>query len=135
MASAPASGHGQGLLGKRFFEIPDSYLASSEHLAAGTDRGKHLNLLAGRAARNSDSGAVDLGDLVAEPMPREDETVGPEGVRQNHPAAGVDVRPGDLFDFARLRQVPTVRAGAYRQPPRLKLRTPAAVGNDGRLCQ
>ena len=65
----------------------------------------------------------------ARPVPGEDEAVGPEGVGQDHLAAGLDVGPGDLFDLLGLGEVPGVGAGPDGQAPLLELRAPGPVGH------
>ena len=118
------------LLGEGGLQFVLAHLAHHQHHAAGTDRGENQTALADdrRPARGEISTPARLisATFSRQPMPGEDEAVGPEGVGQNHPAAGLDVAAGDLFDLFGLREVPGVGACADRQSPLLKLRAQGA---------
>ena len=73
--------------------------------------------------------AVDRGNLVVQLVPGEDEPIGPEGVGQDHLAAGLDVGRGDLLDLLGLGEVPGVGARADGEPALLELCPPGPVGH------
>ena len=100
-----------------------------QHDPAGTDRGEDHRAARRAAAGNLHPGAVDFGHLVGQSLPGEDEAVGPKGVRQDDPAAGFGVRPGDVFDLFGVREVPGVGRNANGQSPLGELGAPGPVGH------
>ena len=90
-------GHGLGLFGEGGLHVGFAHLAHHQHDAAGADRGEDHRPAGCRPAGNLDAGPVDFGHLIGQAVPGEDEAIGPEGVGENHPASGLDVRPGDLL--------------------------------------
>ena len=77
-------------------------------------------------AGDLDAGAVDLGGHVRAVAQRE--PVGPEGVREDDPAAGLDVGAGDRLHLVGVGEVPQIRALAAVQAAREQLGAPGAVG-------
>ena len=121
-------GNGLGLLGEGGFQVrlrsPGPSSASSRW-----DRTRRRPRPGRRrlGERDFHAGPVDLRHFLGQPMPGENEAVGPERVGQNHPAAGLDVAAGDFFDLLGLREIPGVGASADRQSPLLELRAQGAV--------
>ena len=124
-------GQGLGLFGKSGLQFVRADLAHQQHHAAGPDRGEHLGLATGGLFGDFHADAIDLGNLVGQSMPAENEAIRAEGVGQNHLAAGLDVGPGDFLDLFRLDQVPGIGTRSHGHSAELQLGAPGAVGNHG----
>jgi hypothetical protein len=129
-ASAPPSASARACSAKA--ARSSGRLARYQHLAARPDGGENLGAARRRAARNCGAGAVELGGLPGQAVAGQRDAVRAEGIAENDAAARFDIGARDLLDLRRPREVPLVGAFAGRQPARLKLGAPGAIGQHRR---
>ncbi len=68
-------------------------------------------------------------------MTGQSDAIGPERVREDDPAAGLDIRPGHLGHPFRMREIPGVRNVPALESARLKFGAPRTVGYDRTIRQ